>query len=134
MKNSKTMAVAVAVVGVLSLAVTKARAGYLWGSTVQINAADRSVQGTLSNVRSSQDDLQFISCAVRASAGSPAFVECYARDSTGARAYCSSTEPGMVQAGSAVKTNSHIIFRWNTNGSCAYISSETSSSFAPLQP
>jgi hypothetical protein len=113
---------------------TTALAGYHWGSEVVIDTSLRKALGTMANVRASNDNVQNIGCAVRASTGSSAGVNCYATDSTGQSIQCFSSEAGFVQAAGSITSNSHLIFQWNAQGTCTYISVENYSSNAPVEP
>jgi hypothetical protein len=132
MKRYSMMMMAILVTTVLGGAT--AWAGARWGTEVTIDTANRRAEGTIANVRASNDIVQTIGCVVRANSGAPAEARCYATNSSGLAVQCGSTEPGFVQAVGAMTSNSNIIFKWDAQGTCTYLSIENYSTNAPVEP
>lgn len=109
-------------------------AGAHWGTEVTIDLANRRAEGTMANVRASNDSVQTIGCVVRATAGSPSQVVCYATDSSGRSVQCNTQEAGFVQAAGGMTSNSNLIFKWSASGACTYLSIENYSTNAPVEP
>ena len=132
MKHNPIM---VAFFAVTMLVGATAVAGYRWGSEVVIDTNKRQALGTMANVRASGDSVQSIGCAVRTgNNGTSVSVVCYATDQTGLSVQCNSGQPALLQAASAITSNSHLVFRWDAPGTCTYLSVENYSSNAPIDP
>ena len=132
MKRYSMMMTALLVTTVLGGAT--AWAGARWGTEVTVDTANRKAEGTIANVRASNDLVQTIGCVVRVSSGAPAAVKCYATNSSGLAVQCGVTDPGFVQAVGAMTANSNIVFKWDAQGTCTYLSVENFSTNAPVEP
>ncbi len=123
----------VGIVGAL-LASAAAWAGYTSTYYVNINAATRTVSGSLANARSSADTNQLISCSVRGYNTGSSSVFCEAQDANGVNVYCMSSSPALVSAATGISGDSYILFKYDNSGTCTYLYVSNASSYAPRQP
>jgi hypothetical protein len=132
MKRYSTMMVALLVT--MTLGGGTAWAGLRWGTEVVIDMVNRRAEGTIATVRASNDAVQSIGCVVRTTLGAPASVTCYATDSSGRSLQCNVTQASFAQAVGAMTSNSNIVFKWDAQGTCTYLSIENYSTNAPVEP
>lgn len=105
-----------------------ALAGLTANQTVTVNPITRVAQGALGSARNSADNIQFIGCTVTDAAG-VAFVTCSARGPGGNFATCTSNDPGKVAAASSINSDSFVLFRYNAQGACTFLSVSTFSQY-----
>lgn len=108
-------------------------AGCSWSTEVSIVMSERVAMGTMGAVRASSDNVQTIVCALRGFSASTEMT-CYATDSAGVSVRCGTNNPNIIQALSAITTNSHLRFAWDTSGRCTSLYVENYSSNPPVQP
>jgi hypothetical protein len=68
------------------------------------------VEGTMSSVRFTDDDVQLIGCRVRGNRGAPASVVCRARDINNVLYLCFSFDPALIEAGKSISPYSYVRF------------------------
>ncbi len=130
-----------AVVGVavaLSLAGTAAWAGAktVVPVTISPSASTTWVSGTIGSARNSANTNETIGCALYAysNVSAPSSIQCYARNAAGTYISCTSTAPALVNAMSAITSDSYITFVVDTSGSCTHVYINNSSYFEPKAP
>jgi hypothetical protein len=89
--------------------------------------------GQLGAVRNTPDFMQFIGCGLTARRGQSPVVSCYARDTNANTASCQSSDPGLIQALSAIGPDSLIQFSGDASG-CTAITVYVDSAYVPKQP
>lgn len=127
--------VAVAVVGgvFLSGGVTRlARAGAR--ADIQVTVLSNGFSGVLSSARNSADAVQYIGCEIyKSGSGSPVTALCYAREASGAYASCSTTDGGLIQVLSTLKSDDYLVV-YVSGSSCVSANHYTASFYPPKAP
>lgn len=123
----KGLMTAMVAIGMVATSAT-ALAGFTANQTVTVNPFLRVAQGALGSARNSPDNIQFIGCSVTDAAGA-AFVTCSARGPGGNFATCTSNDPGKVAAASSINSDSFVVFRYDQQGNCTFLSVATFSQF-----
>jgi hypothetical protein len=107
-----------------TLFVTHAHAGFQSGQEVVFgsNFAD----GDVGFVHNTSDATQYIGCEV-----GPGWAYCYATRSDGTYHACSTSDPDLITAATAVNSTTYLTFYWDSNGACTSIEADNGSTTAP---
>lgn len=116
------------------LAGTAAWAGYKSTYYVGVDTTSREAYGSFGSARASADSVQYIGCAVQGFSNGTNYVLCQARNANNVSAYCSSSEPALVNAATALSDGSYMYLNWDANGTCTYLYVSNASQWAPRQP
>jgi hypothetical protein len=129
-KTTIAITIATATVGGL-LAVRPAHAGYRGTYAVTINLTSHVASGSLGSARNSADALEYIGCAIYGYPGSIS-AQCAAYDANANYAYCTASDPALVEAARSVSGDSWLQFQWDqTTQECTGIVVRNQSSFEP---
>jgi hypothetical protein len=118
----------------LLYAVPRAHAGTRESDIVLvIKRADNTgdVFGSMGGARNSSDNNQDLGCNVTATSVGAPYVYCLGRDVSGNLGNCSSSAASMVQAVSALNSDSYLHFTWDASGQCTLIRAYTDSDQEP---
>jgi len=121
------------IAAILGMSAT-ALAGFKTFSAIYVDAGAGLAYGSMGYVRASADSVQYIGCTA---SGYPTYVSmsCSARDAAGAFVFCTSTNPNLVTAVSALNSDSSILFTWEpATGQCSVVRATTSSYYQPKAP
>jgi len=91
----------------------------------------RVANGGVNAARHTADDVQYIYCRAFSQPGSPTQGYCYARDKSWIGAYCTTTDPEMVDTIRSVTSSAFLSFGWSDTGACAFLSVTNGSPYAP---
>ncbi len=108
------------------LASTAALAGFRTAQQVVIWDAGRMANGDLGYIHNQPDLTQYMGCYSYATAGG-----CYATDRTGLTRSCSTSDANQLAVIRSLKTDSYLLFYWDTSGHCMFIEVDNSSATAP---
>jgi len=108
-------------------------AGYQQHVFVGVYKSQRQAYGELGTARNSPNSIEYIACFIIWD-GTTKYAQCQARDGSGTYATCLSTSAAFVQVAASVQGDSMIVFNWDANGDCTYISVENGSDNDPKQP
>ncbi|MDX1443361.1 MAG: hypothetical protein R3270_06230 [Gammaproteobacteria bacterium] len=94
--------------------------------------------GDMVSARYADNETEFIGCGSRVfSDGAGGTFEwgfCQGEDVEGDRAFCTTTDPAMLESMSSTSDYAFVTFRWNASGECEYIGFSTQSFYLPDQP
>jgi hypothetical protein len=132
---------AFALVSVGAAWIAKAGTRY-WDFRVSIDLTNRSAAGQMGGVRDNGDDISFIGCHTWGNNNSSYLqMVCQARDANGTYVSCwsaannswwgTSQYPAVLDQVRTIKGDSGIVFNWDANGNCTYLSVEQYSFHAP---
>jgi hypothetical protein len=128
MKFAKSLVLAAAALLPLS-----AHAGNRLASPVMISTAMSTAVGAVGAARNSSDNYSSIECSVTVSSSSAPSVHCTATNAANTTVSCSSSSPQFVSIASAVKGDSYIMFAWDSQGQCTWLSVANGSAYEPKQ-
>lgn len=100
-----------------------------WTNHYQVNISGNTAWGSFIGARNSADNTQFISCASVNFTGSAPYVTCQARTAAGVNKYCTSTDPGHIEAVRGLSNESYLYMTWTDAGICNYIYTSTGSQY-----
>lgn len=109
----------------LSLIAGSAMAGFT--NHYQVNISGNTAWGSFIGARNSPDATQYIVCASVNFTSSTPYVTCQARTAAGVSKYCTSTDPGHMEAVRGLSNESYIYMTWTDTGTCNYIYVSTGS-------
>jgi hypothetical protein len=123
-----------AIVACAALAST-ALAGYKFHANPPVLVTSSSGSGILGDARASANNIERIGCLTYGYAGSTSgYTFCSAVDAGYKNAACSSTNPSIVQAASAIGPASSITFRFDASGTCTSLDVQNFSEYTPMVP
>jgi hypothetical protein len=112
-------------------------AGDRTSAPVTIDTTARRAAGSLGSTRNASPSGSYIGCQIIGASGSstPSFV-CSARvgGTTPVAKTCSGSGAAMVAAAAAVTTDSHIVFKWDSAGTCTNLTVSNFSDYEPKAP
>src|SRR5205085_2423790 len=91
--------------------------------------------GNVGDARSSANTTEHIGCNTYGYAGATSgYTFCWAVDSRNNAAMCSSTDPTIVQASTAITSYSYIVFQFDKTGTCTSLDVQNYSNYSPMVP
>lgn len=122
----------------LVLVSTSVFAGLTQPAPVQVTLnpdGSGSAIGDMVTARFSDNDFEFIGCGVRkvsdGAGGHFQFAFCQAEDAENERAFCNTTDVGLIEGYRSVADFSFITFSWNAAGECVSLGTSTQSFYIP---
>ena len=109
-------------------------AGEKLSAPVVVNTVARTASGAMGTARNSADGNQMIGCQVNSGTTFSENVLCSARDAAGNFRSCQSFNATLIQAATAISSNSQLFFAWDVNNACTSLSVTTFSRFEPPLP
>jgi len=113
-----------------------ADAGLKYFQSVSVDATNKVAQGVVSDVRNDSNVWDYIGCTITGYNPEYSDIHCYAwnRDLGQAAACETYANDHLVKAYKAVKSDSLLLFQWDSSGNCVYIAVYNASSHAPKVP
>jgi hypothetical protein len=92
----------------------------------------------MATARFSSNNVEYIGCGVRAfdlGGGSTLLTAfCQASTPAGVLGFCSTENPGLIDAIKSISDYSFVTFSWDTNGACRTVGNSTQSFYIPISP
>jgi hypothetical protein len=127
MRTSMKMLAGALALGAVIGSAAVATAGQKKFYPVKIDVVARTAEGAMGDARRSADPSQNITVTITAMADFSIATAAF-RDASGVVRSCNSTEPAIVAALAAVKSDGHVAVEWDAEGHCTVVNNYTSSS------
>lgn len=123
-----------AILVVILLFIGTAQAGYKQTYSTTVDTVGRTAYGDAMSARSAANPNSSIGCAVLGFSSGSSSAICSATDAAGVHAYCSSSNPAIVQAAASGGSSGYYYFQWDASSLCTYVYVSNASWFGPVQP